>query len=173
MKRLKWNDVIDAVGLAAVLIGLFLVYKEVRVVETIARAQLSADVNNTLFELDRLALGPDLAPVFLKANEAPETLTAVERWQLNQFLAQVLDQYARECFYGAAVGLRTVQRARRADSLDTLHAQALGIHCRLRQIHREAHAIIDDELAATPTDDLALRMDAAILDILKPDQESR
>ncbi len=166
MKKESWKETIDTVGLLAVLLGLFLVYKEVEIVETIARAQLSADVNNNLFELDQQALGPELAATFTKANEAPETLAATERWQLNLFLSQVLDQYARECYY-VEIGIfrecESVPRSTALKYFSSRYGRAFWATVRNRMAGPEISAIIDDELSRNPADDIAAQIDAAVL----------
>ena len=43
---MKWKNIIDYVGILAILIGLFFVYKELELSSTIARAQMSAETNN-------------------------------------------------------------------------------------------------------------------------------
>ena len=169
MRLPSWKDTIELIGLMAILLGLFFVYKEIEIIETIARAQLSADTNNSLFELDRLVITTELASTFAKANQDPESLTATERWQLNTFLAQVLDQYARECYYegiGIFQECESVPRSTALKYFGGRYGRAFWQTVRNRMVGPRISTIIDDELANNPADDIALQIDKLVLENL-------
>jgi hypothetical protein len=164
-----WKEAVELVGLLAIFLGLFFVYKEIEIIETIARAQLSADTNNNLFELDQMAFSKELASTFTKANEDPEGLTATERWQLNLFLAQVLEQYDRECYYEEIDIFQECESVPRATALryfGSRYGRAFWKTARNRMIEPRISAIIDDELAKNPADDIAMQIDKSVLENL-------
>ena len=169
MKSTSWKDYIDLVGLLAIIVGLFFVYRELQIVETIARAQLSADTNNNLFELDRMAIGDELASTFSKANENPESLTATERWQLNTFLENVLRQYERECYYeeiGVFPECVSVPRDTALKYFGSRYGRAFWKTVRNRMVGPKISAMIDEQLARIPSDDLAIQIDRSVLENL-------
>jgi len=92
----NWKKLAEFAGILAIVVGLFLVYEELRLSREIARAEMSAATNGMLTEIDALERDPDFAATLIKANENPEDLTAVERLQLNSALYGVLEVYFRE-----------------------------------------------------------------------------
>ena len=160
-----WKDSIELIGLLAILLGLFFVYKEIEMIETVARAQLSADLNNGLFELDRMAIGPELAPTFVKANVDPESLTPTERWQLTMFLTQVLEQYLRDCYYESLGIFEECESVARDTSLryfGSRYGRAFWQTVRNRMVGPILTAVIDEQLAENPDNDVFLQIDRMV-----------
>lgn len=99
MKSTNWKNISELVGIAAIVLGLFLVYQEMRQSRTIARAQLSAEVSNMWTALLESERDPDFAAMLVKSYENPGELTAAERLQLNAYLLEAVRAYIREWHY--------------------------------------------------------------------------
>lgn len=96
MRSANWKNVAESVGVLAIVIGLFLVYEELRQNRTIARAELSAESARMFSVLNEQERDPDFARVLTKSRETPGELTSVERTQLNSYLHGALMVYLRE-----------------------------------------------------------------------------
>ena len=70
MNKLSLKDAIDVIGLVAILLGLFFVYREIELNATVARAQLSAETNQNLFTLDQMLIDGSLSHAFRLAANA-------------------------------------------------------------------------------------------------------
>jgi len=169
VKKLSAKDIIDVIGLVAILLGLFFVYKEIELNATVARAQLSAETNQNLFALDQMLIEGDLSHAFRLAYEDPEELSPDERMRLNIFLANVLEQYARECYYedlGIFSECESVPRSTALRYFGSRYGRAFWKTVRGRMIGPRISAIVDDELAANPADDIAMQIDQGVLENL-------
>ena len=169
MKQPSLKDTVDIVGLVAILIGLLFVYREIELNATIARAQLSAETNQNLFELDRMAMDESLGRALLLAYEGPEDLSPLDRMRLNVYLENVLAQYARECYY-MSIGIfkecESVPRSTALKYFGSRYGRAFWETVRNRMVDPRLSAIIDDELARQPADDLAIQIDKITLENL-------
>lgn len=96
---MNWKDYVEIVGIAAILVGLFFVHREIQQNSTIARAELSAETTRSLVELDQMLMGNEMATLWTKSIQNPSELTFSERIQINNFLENVLVVYGRECYY--------------------------------------------------------------------------
>lgn len=165
----NWKNLIDLIGLLAIILGLILVYREIEVIETIARAQLSADTNNILLELDKMAIENELASILTKASATPESLTATERYQHNAYLINILEVYQRECYYeeiGIFHECESVPRNTALKYFGSRYGRAFWSTVRNRMVGPRISGYIDDALAENPADDIATQIDKSVLENL-------
>lgn len=99
MKPVRWTEVAELVGLSTIIVGLILVYAEIRQNGTIARAQLSESSSRILIDLLEQEREKDFALVLAKSFDAPHELTSAERRQMNAYLRTVIYRYYRERYY--------------------------------------------------------------------------
>jgi hypothetical protein len=96
---MNWKNVIEYAGMAALIVGLFLVYEELSQAGTIARAELSAESARLLEALNVQERDPGFASILVKSQRNPEELTVEERIQLNAYLESAVATFGREKFY--------------------------------------------------------------------------
>ena len=96
---MSWKNYIEYIGMAAVIVGLFLVFEELRQARTIARAELSAESTRLLEALNAQERDPAFASILVKSRQNPEDLTAEERIQLNSYLTSAIVVFIREKYY--------------------------------------------------------------------------
>jgi len=169
MRKLEWKDTIDIVGLVAILVGLFFVYRELDLNASIARAQLSAETAGNLLALDQMLMTDDLATAYVKSLSAPESLSEIERMKVNIFLSNILDQYARECYYESIGIFKECESYPRGTALKyfgSRYGRAFWQVVRNRMVGPRITAVIDETLAAVPADDIYLQLDSAVQDNL-------
>ena len=99
LKPIGWKDIAELVGITAIIVGLILVYVELRQTSTIARVEMSNEANQIFAELDEQERDPLFANLLVKAETNPENLTQAERGQLNSYFRRVLHAYSRENYY--------------------------------------------------------------------------
>jgi hypothetical protein len=92
----KFTPPMRAVGNVAILIGLLLVYLELRQNGTIARAEMSAITYERFTEFNQQLSDADFAQLYAKSLEKPESLNLAERIQMNSLLSNVVRQFERE-----------------------------------------------------------------------------
>ena len=92
--RLK--EIVELVGLAAILIGIYLVYSEIQQNTQIARAELASETNEYLRSIQEKLSDPQFAAIYVKARHSPYDLTETERLQLNAFFEQLIVIFRRE-----------------------------------------------------------------------------
>jgi hypothetical protein len=85
MTSRKWKQSAEFLGVAAILVGLFFVYQEIKLNSTIARAELSANTVQRRAELGDMLFNPEFVELYLKGLRAPAELSEIERWQLSRF----------------------------------------------------------------------------------------
>lgn len=93
------KPVIEYIGMAAVIVGLFLVFEELRQARTIARAELSAESTRLLEALNAQERDPKFASILVTSRQNPEELTVEERIQLNAYLTSAVVVFMREKYY--------------------------------------------------------------------------
>jgi hypothetical protein len=96
---MNWKNVIEYAGMAAIIVGLFLVFEELRQARTIARAELSAESTRLLEALNVQERDPGFASILAKSRRNPEELTVEERIQLNAYLDSAVETMVREWYY--------------------------------------------------------------------------
>ena len=96
MKSSNWKDTAELFGIAAVAIGLLLVFMELRQSQTIARAQLNSSQMEALLSLNQREMESEFSEIWLKSRTQPENLTPAERQQVEAYLNSVLVVYRRE-----------------------------------------------------------------------------
>lgn len=169
MNSTKWKEIAEFLGIAAIILGLYLVYEEIRLNGTVARAELSAETHRNLVIVDQFILNPDIANAYLKSLQDPESLTAVERLQVNIVLQSVLRQYRRECYYqeiGIFSECESVPRRTAVKYFGSRYGRAFWKTVRHRMVGPRITAIIDRELSNTPADNMHSLMDESILNNL-------
>ena len=96
MKPFDMRGAIELVGIAAVVIGLFMVFEELRQARTIARAELSAETTRLLEVLNNKERDSEFAAILVKSQKSPATLTVGERLQMNSYLRGAIIAFTRE-----------------------------------------------------------------------------
>ena len=84
--------------MVVVVIGIFLVFEELRQARTVARAELSAESARLFGALLAQEREPQFAAVLVKSRQTPDDLSPSERVQLNSYLTGVLLLYHREYY---------------------------------------------------------------------------
>lgn len=169
MKLPNWKEIAELIGITAILLGLFFVYEEIRQNGTIARAELSAETNRNLFIVDQLVLNPQIASAYFKSLENPESLTKIERLQVNIILENVLLQYNRECYY-EEIGLfrecESVPRDTAIKYFGSRYGRAFWKTVRNRMVGPRITEIVDRQLTNNPADDVHQKIDESVLNFL-------
>jgi hypothetical protein len=93
-----WKNLADFVGMVAIVIGIFLVFEELRQARTVARAELSAESARLFDVLLAQERDPQFAAVLVKSRQTPDDLSPSERVRLNSFLTGLLLIYVREYY---------------------------------------------------------------------------
>jgi hypothetical protein len=166
MKSITWKDIVELIGVVAILFGLYFVYEEVRLIRTVARADLSAETNRNFFILDQLLLDTDLNEVYVKSLEEPGSLTRSERTQVNTILRSVLLQYERECYYysiGIFEECESVPRDTALQYFGSKYGRAFWKTVRNRMVGPRISAVVDEVLSETVMDDIHMRIDESVL----------
>ena len=169
MKFANVKDIAELIGITAILLGLFFLYEEIRQSGTIARAELSAETTRNLFVVDQLILSPDITNAYLKSLEDPDSLTNVERLQVNIILQSVLRQYRRECYY-ESIGIfrecESVPRSTAVQYFGSRYGRAFWKTVGNRMVGPDITEIVDRELANTPADNIHSLNDESVLNHL-------
>lgn len=163
---MKWKNFYEAIGVVAILIGLAFVYRELQLIGTIARAELSAETARNIETLSQMRIESDFADVYVKSVENPEALTRAERIRLNIWLGGILEQYLRECYYveiGIFQECDSYPRGTALRFFSSRYGRAFWQVVRNRMVGPKMTAIIDAELARVPLDDIELQIDAGVL----------
>jgi len=87
---LKWNEIAELVGLAAILSGIFFVYAEIRQNGTIAQAELNFANRGKLDDISSRVLDPKFSALYLKGIHNPSELNETERQSLNAHFESLL-----------------------------------------------------------------------------------
>jgi hypothetical protein len=88
--------VVEQLGTIAIVVGLFLVFFELRQSHQFARAELSAESGRLYSEIRGREIDPNFAILLWKSRKSPSELTEPERIQLNAYFSAVLALYFRE-----------------------------------------------------------------------------
>ena len=96
MKTANWRDLAELIGIAAVVVGLLLVFQELRQSQSIARAQLNSSQMEALLDLNHREMDGEFSQIWVKSRTQPENLTLVEQHQVDAYLQSVLLIYRRE-----------------------------------------------------------------------------
>ncbi len=172
MKSPNWKDVAELIGISAILIGMYFVYEEIRLIGTIARAEMSAESNRELSELRQRRLDPDFAEIYIKSIESPEELSRTERLQINSYLQLVLEIYRRECYYRAIGIFRDCDSFPRYTAVEFFggtYGRAFLQTVGNRMVGPRITAVINQQLVDTPIDDSYRQIDESVLENL-PEQ---
>jgi hypothetical protein len=173
LRSVNWKNIAESVGVLAIVIGLFLVYEELRQNRTIARAELSAESARMFSVLDEQERDPDFARVLIKSREAPGELTSVERTQLNSYLHGALIVYIRERYNyqrGIFEEWTSLIRPTAPKYFGSVYGRAFWKASK-RLYPPEIVAEVDEALTNVELIDLLQNRDAAIVEQLRQDQE--
>lgn len=87
---MKWKEVLEVVGLVAILSGMYFVYAEIKQNGTIARAELSSDSLQRMGELRDKLLDPEFSALYQKGFKSPSDLSESERDVLSGFFRSLI-----------------------------------------------------------------------------------
>lgn len=90
VNSLKWNEIAELVGLAAILSGIFFVYAEIKQNGTIAQAELNFANRANLDDISTRVLDPEFSALYLKGIHNPAELNETERQSLNAHFESLL-----------------------------------------------------------------------------------
>ena len=85
MKISNWKSAVEFVGIAGILIGMFVVYAELQKNSTIARAELNIFVNQQYLDVTDHFSDPKFIEIYIKDLDSAASLTAAERRRLSEF----------------------------------------------------------------------------------------
>lgn len=162
---MKWKEYLELAGFLVVIIGLFLVQKEISLGRTIARAELISETAQTFLELDQLLMTSPLNEVWVKSAMTPDELSLAEKLSLNLFLENVLVQYDRECLFAAFEIYDECEFYPRTTSLryfGTEYGRAYWEIARNRRPSLTVSNVIDGVLATEPSTDISFLMGLSI-----------
>ena len=158
---MKWKEALEFAGFFVVIIGLFLVQREIVLTRTIARAELISETAQTFLEIDQLLMSSPLNETWIKSATEPESLSLEEKLSLNLFLENVLVQYDRECLF---VGFDIFDECAfypRTTSLKyfgTEYGRAYWEIAKSRRPTSTVPRVIDSVLATEPSTDVSVLM---------------
>jgi hypothetical protein len=87
---LKWKEIAELVGLAAILSGMYFVYAEIQQNGVIARAELSSESFQRMAELRDKLLDSEFSDLYQKGVLSPESLSKSERHVLRAYFESLL-----------------------------------------------------------------------------------
>jgi hypothetical protein len=90
------KELVESVGIIAILIGLIFVYFEMRQNATIARAELVDGTAEQINQVYESLSDPEFAEIYSKSLREPGNLTDSEKIQLNSFYERVFRMFGRE-----------------------------------------------------------------------------
>ena len=90
MKKLTWKEVAELAGLAAILLGICLVYAEIRQSGVIARAELSTVAQQRVEYITAQFGDPEFSKLYIKGLRLPAELDESERHRLHAFFGDVV-----------------------------------------------------------------------------------
>jgi hypothetical protein len=98
------KESVEFLALLAILLGLYLVYVEIRQNGVIARAEINSITLQSQIDLRRWKSDPEFSEIYLNGLHAPGELTEAERFRLNEFYENVLIGYSFE-YYNYNLGI--------------------------------------------------------------------
>ncbi len=98
MKSNSKKEILEAIGLVAIVASLVFVGFQLQQDRVIAQAQLTSDTFEVGRSIQEDLSNHDLARVFAKMLEQPEDLTFVEKLQVDNLFRRVTGAYKRECY---------------------------------------------------------------------------
>jgi len=96
MKNIDWKTIVEFIGIAGILVGLYFVFVELRQESTVARADLNVGVMNLAEGVQSRFDDPAFTAMYLKGLEAADELSAVERRQLSAFYNSIAQIFVYE-----------------------------------------------------------------------------
>lgn len=154
---MKWKEYLELAGFLLVILGLYLVQREIVLNRTIARAELVQETAHNFFEIDQLLMTPPMNETWIKSANSPETLSTEEKLSLNLFLENILVQYDRECLFYFFDILDECEFYPRTTSLKyfgTAYGREYWETARNNRPNQIVAGVIDRVLAAEPSTDI-------------------
>jgi len=96
--QLRWRELLETVGIVAVVASLIFVGYQIQQDHDIARSQLGSETFVMLDNIYEARYDPVLASAYVKMLDSPEELTKVEVFQLNSHLQAMAQIFFRECY---------------------------------------------------------------------------
>ena len=96
MKKPKWRDIAEVVGIVTIVASLVFLGIETRQTQALSRAQLSAETYSYIQSISQSLLDPMFSSVYVKMHQESPNLSPEEVVQANAFLEQVLKIAVRE-----------------------------------------------------------------------------
>lgn len=90
MQKSELNDWLQVIASIGVLIGLLLVFVEIRQTNEIARAEARVSALTAWEELKRLEIESDISEIYLKSVESPDELTTSEVLRLDAYFVSII-----------------------------------------------------------------------------------
>lgn len=98
MKKMKWRDYLESIGLTAIVLSLIFVGFQIRQDQNLARADLGSRGLETLANLELTVSDPAFAKTYAKMLDKPGDLTDDEMVQINSLLRATRALFVRECY---------------------------------------------------------------------------
>ena len=98
MTQLRWKELFEVVGLAAIVASLVFVGFQIRQDRVIARSELASGTADVLLSIQEMMADPEYARVYAKMLDQPEDLSVEEMLQINRTLQMVSTLFFRECY---------------------------------------------------------------------------
>jgi hypothetical protein len=94
----NWRNVLEAIGIAAVVVSLVFVGIQLRLDRAVARSELTSESFQIVGSLRDKLTDPTFAITYTMMLENPRDLSFAERLQIDNFYHQVVGAYVRECY---------------------------------------------------------------------------
>lgn len=114
MKGKSWKEVLEAVGMVAIVASLIFVGIQLQQDRLIARSELTSDSFQIVSSIQDSLTRPDFAKTYAKMLENPEDLSFEEKVQIDNLFRRVTGAYSRECVLkgqGVLAGCDAIIRA--------------------------------------------------------------
>jgi len=101
---LKWKEIAELLGLAAILSGMYFVYTEIQQNRTISRVEMNSVNRGRLDEIRVRVLEPEFSVLYLKGAQTPTDLNESERQMLNAHFESLFTVMSSE-FHNHRLGI--------------------------------------------------------------------
>jgi len=98
MKSVNWKDIVEAVGVLAIVASLVFVGLQIKQDQVIARATLGSETAERIEPIWLMLADADFARTYAKMLDHPNDLSVDEMIQVDGFLSQLLNVMERECY---------------------------------------------------------------------------
>ena len=98
MFKARWKEIIESVGMIAIIASLVFVGMQIRQDQYIARADLGSRSAEIQIGIKEILTRPDFARTWAKMLRQPQDLTFEEKIQVGGFLELAQESFFRECY---------------------------------------------------------------------------